>query len=144
MNSSLACYRFRARSATSLSKSLCGRLSSSTRLFGGSRSCTLLGKRNENCCCLQQPTSRSRFGYQSCREIADYVVNKNNTRGTASQLETRSFLSRLERDGLNVQALLVDPMIYTYIDRDRSEQNEVSDRPCQPCACPIRTSLSSQ
>lgn len=41
-------------------------------------------------------------------------------------METRNCLARLERDGENVHAMLRDPMVVTYIDRDNRHAQEVS------------------
>eukprot|EP01039_Chlorochromonas_danica_P010371 gene10371-11482_t len=61
-------------------------------------------------------------------DVADYVVNKSDSRGSVAQMETRNCLARLERDGQNVRAMLRDPMVVTYIDRDnRHAQEEVTN-----------------
>ena len=51
-------------------------------------------------------------------EISDYMHNRDNSKGTVSQHESRRHLGHLERRGVNIESLLRRNMVYTMVDKD--------------------------
>eukprot|EP01032_Pedospumella_encystans_P024787 gene24787-28017_t len=60
----------------------------------------------------------------SPREISDYLRNKDNRSGSAAQVEARRHFWKAEKDGANIQDMLENVMLYTYVDKDNFKQDQ--------------------